>query len=354
MSELYPTFGSRRFVFLTAKAVLLSSVILLLHLTDVATSSSPSHRQLQDEVTVRGAPFSTSQDLAEAVRLYLEYHYGNYKPEDDYQKLIEHYGPITHWDVGRIDNFGNLFNAKRNPLAALAEPDLSQWNVGQHLDHLPLYLHDMFLGAAKVNFDVSQWDTSNGVHFNGMFENAISFEGYGLEKWNVLNGKFFMSMFSNCQALHRDLDLSSWQLPSAERMEFMFRNSSYGGGSGGDLCVWNDSLDSSVITTGMFLQSLCSDARDPNLLQRNDPAVELSLCAPCDKTSGKGTSGAKPNILFIIADQMRFDMIRHVQDELSHYDNLYKIETPNLNRLLQSGAYFRNAYVSIATVGRVV
>lgn len=53
----------------------------------------------------------------------------------------------------------------------------------------------------------------------------------------------------------------------------------------------------------------------------------------------------KPNILFIMTDQQRFDTLRRVQEELSHYDNITaKIDTPNLDRLSYQGAYFRHAY----------
>ena len=53
----------------------------------------------------------------------------------------------------------------------------------------------------------------------------------------------------------------------------------------------------------------------------------------------------RPNILFIMTDQMRFDVIRRVQDELRRYDNSTKINTPALDRLISEGAYFRNAHI---------
>lgn len=307
-------------------------------------------QQQQQQVVVRGTTFSTHQELSDAVDVYLEFQHADETSKRPdialvYEQLLDKYGPVEHWDVGRLDDFGNLFNTKRNPLAALATPDLSQWNVGHNIDR-PLYLQDMFLGATSINFNVQYWKTDNAVHFNGMFENCVSFEGFGLETWNVANGKLFMSLFSGCTALHRNLDLSMWQLQSAERLDAMFRQSSYGGTVGSDLCAWNDSLRSTATVKDMFLQSECQSTADPNLAERNDPTAELSLCSPCDK-SQTTSSQTKPNVLLIMADQMRFDMIRHVQDELDHYRDAYKIETPNLDRLLQSGAYFKNVYVSI-------
>jgi hypothetical protein len=316
--------------------------------SDIVSTTNARLLQQQEQLNVRGAPFLSSEELAIAVDIYLEYHYAekNCKSLDIttlYEQLLDTHGPITYWDVGLLDNFANLFNVKRNPLAAVATPNLEHWNLGHNIDR-PLYLQDMFLGATMINFNVQKWNTERAVHFNGMFENAVSFEGYGLESWNVTSGTLFMSMFSGCVGLHRNLDLSSWQLRSADRLDSMFRFSSYGGTVGGDLCTWNESLKSTAIVKDMFMQTQCISSVDPNLAERNDPTVELSLCSPCDKS--KTTMSPKPNVLLVMADQMRFDMIRHVQDELEHYDNSYKIQTPNLDRLLQSGAYFRSAYVS--------
>ena len=56
----------------------------------------------------------------------------------------------------------------------------------------------------------------------------------------------------------------------------------------------------------------------------------------------------KPNVLLIMADQMRYDMIRAVQDTLKHYDGHFKIETPNLDKLMQQGAYFESVYCQCA------
>ena len=56
----------------------------------------------------------------------------------------------------------------------------------------------------------------------------------------------------------------------------------------------------------------------------------------------------RPNVLMIVADQMRYDMIRYVQDTLPQYNDRLKISTPNLDKLLQSGAYFETSYTQCA------
>ena len=56
------------------------------------------------------------------------------------------------------------------------------------------------------------------------------------------------------------------------------------------------------------------------------------------------SDNSRPNILFIMTDQQRFDAIRRVQEELPRYDDHTKIRTPNLDKLSRRGAYFQNAY----------
>jgi hypothetical protein len=53
----------------------------------------------------------------------------------------------------------------------------------------------------------------------------------------------------------------------------------------------------------------------------------------------------RPNILLVMTDQQRYDTIRYVQDQMSRYDSALKINTPNLDTLLESGAYFETAYI---------
>jgi len=54
-------------------------------------------------------------------------------------------------------------------------------------------------------------------------------------------------------------------------------------------------------------------------------------------------STGKKNLLFIITDQQRFDALSHAGNEV--------IQTPNLDRLAEQGAWFRNAYTPCAVCG---
>lgn len=77
-------------------------------------------------------------------------------------------------------------------------------------------------------------------------------------------------------------------------------------------------------------------------------AIFLISCLNPVEIFAQPTDSEKPNILFIMADQQRFDALRRAQDELSVYQGKLKIRTPNLDRLSREGVYFRNAYTNCA------
>lgn len=76
-----------------------------------------------------------------------------------------------------------------------------------------------------------------------------------------------------------------------------------------------------------------------------DTATETDPGSGTDDTDTQG-DGRRPNVLFIMTDQQRFDALRRSQDERAGYDGAVKIRTPELDRLSYKGAYFQNAYSS--------
>ena len=55
-------------------------------------------------------------------------------------------------------------------------------------------------------------------------------------------------------------------------------------------------------------------------------------------------SERKPNVIMITMDQLRFDVVRYMQDILPDYDGHVKVMTPNLDHLAANGAVFTTAY----------
>lgn len=51
-----------------------------------------------------------------------------------------------------------------------------------------------------------------------------------------------------------------------------------------------------------------------------------------------------PNIVFIIADQLRYDALGFIQARMREYDGKLKVRTPNIDRIAASGVSFEAAY----------
>jgi Sulfatase len=51
-----------------------------------------------------------------------------------------------------------------------------------------------------------------------------------------------------------------------------------------------------------------------------------------------------PNIVFIIADQLRYDALGFIQSRMREYDGMLKVRTPNIDRIAASGVSFEAAY----------
>jgi arylsulfatase A-like enzyme len=58
-----------------------------------------------------------------------------------------------------------------------------------------------------------------------------------------------------------------------------------------------------------------------------------------------------PNVLFLIADQLRYDALGFVQKRMPEYDGMLKVRTPNIDRIAASGVNFECAYCTSPSCG---
>jgi Mycoplasma protein of unknown function, DUF285/Sulfatase len=384
-------------VVITVTAILSTTFTVVHGITiDQLEQQQQQQQEVQTTTAIRNKPFETIVELRQAVDEYLLVRHGvatanagniggtGNSAADlmvilDQHPLTNKYGLIEDWDISRIDNFGNLFSFQRNPLTSIYVDeyvDLSTWDTSRVTN-----TQDMFLGCTNMDMDFSMWNMSRVSKFNGMFEACTNFQGRGLKTWDVSNGQLFQSMFSSSTSLSStQFDISQWKPRKAQNLNNMFRDSNFGS----NLCGWYQYLPITATTTDMFLRSQCPVQSDPNLLTSVQYNSEIqggvgggavSFCTPCDHSDsqhipisttpdqkppsnqdGSTSSITRPNVLFIMTDQQRFDSIRWVQDRLPWYNDLnnvnnatqFKIDTPNLDALLKSGAYFDNAYTQCA------
>lgn len=105
-------------------------------------------------------------------------------------------------------------------LTMITEHKMTDFN---HVDVSDITDFSHVLEYCPANIDISKWDVSKGVNFEGMFENSSELKTLNIENWNVSNGKYFNCMFNNCEHLI-SCDLSKWNMSNAEDLSYMFNN----------------------------------------------------------------------------------------------------------------------------------
>jgi hypothetical protein len=84
-------------------------------------------------------------------------------------------------------------------------------------------------------------------------------------------------------------------------------------------------------------------------MRNKPPRLLLLLCFSVVCLQVIRAQEQKPNLLFILTDQQRFDTLSFIQDEMPEFNGKLKINTPNIDRLAARGAYFRNTYCQSAS-----
>jgi Sulfatase len=94
-------------------------------------------------------------------------------------------------------------------------------------------------------------------------------------------------------------------------------------------------------------------ASDPPVLLDEAGSELLSSVSPSPRSlpTASPTSAKQPNLVFVVSDQIRFDVLRFVQDGLSQYNGKLKINTPNIDRLARMGVAFETAYCQAPVCG---
>jgi Mycoplasma protein of unknown function, DUF285 len=124
---------------------------------------------------------------------------------------------ISKWDVSKIQDFSNLFSARRNPNMTTFNANISMWNVSNATSMV-----GMFLDADAFDGDLSMWKVDKVVNMSSMFEGATNFTGMGLHTWVTSSLVDMTATFAD--ALSFNADLASWTTGSVESMKKTFYN----------------------------------------------------------------------------------------------------------------------------------
>ena len=192
-------------------------------------------------------PFMTSQELRNAVDAYMV--------DDSKTSIVAaQYGhPIGVWDVSRIADFSQLFDASRNTNFLNFDADLSGWNVSNAINMYAMF--QQTVSFQDLSNALSRWDVSKVTDMSSMFASS-SFSG-DVSQWQVDRVTDF-SFFAEFAVSFRS-DVSMWNTSAAQDMGWMFRaaKSFQSNVSGWDI---SKVLDFSNLFAGAssFNQNLCS------------------------------------------------------------------------------------------------
>ncbi|EII3060022.1 DUF285 domain-containing protein [Vibrio parahaemolyticus] len=155
------------------------------------------------------------------------------------QNLINSGGDYSKACVGTITNFSMLFMNRD------VNFDITNWNVSNGAD-----FSAMFEGSS-FNQDIGRWDVSSGIKFYAMFHNAQNFN-QDISRWNVSKGEEFGSMFRYATTFNQDI--SSWNVSQGYEFSAMFSYAE----------VFNQDISSWDVSSGYFFHEMFSYATNFN------------------------------------------------------------------------------------------
>ena len=148
---------------------------------------------------------------------------------------------LSGWDIQSVKNIeGTFFEC-----TGLETVDVSGWNVGNATS---MYGTFYFCQSLEEIKGIGAWDVSNVTSMHQTFRDCTSLEALDVKNWDTGNVTNFSSTFSawaqNSGAMKlKDLDVSQWDMSSAENLNWMF----YGCGQLTDLDL--SKWDVSNVTT---------------------------------------------------------------------------------------------------------
>lgn len=156
----------------------------------------------------------------------------------DQSAAEDKYGLIGAWDVSRVTDFEDAFEAGGVILNTFNE-NLDLWDMGNAET-----IEEMFYGQILFNQPLNSWNLSKCTRMNQVFQNATSFN-QPLNNWDTSKVVTFQSIFESATAFNQDI--SAWDVGVATNFENMF----YGASAfNQDISSWN--MSSAIVLAGMF------------------------------------------------------------------------------------------------------
>ena len=121
---------------------------------------------------------------------------------------------VSNWDVTGFVVFEGTFRNASN----FNQP-LNSWNMSS-----AVHLTGMFSGASAFNQNLNSWDMSSAEFLGGMFQDAVSFN-QSIASWDLSKVTVVSEMFNNAKAFNKPIN--DWNFsPSLYSMYAMFKGAS--------------------------------------------------------------------------------------------------------------------------------
>lgn len=92
-----------------------------------------------------------------------------------------------------------------------------------------------------------------------------------------------------------------------------------------------------------------TDLYKRTLTTQNNSGIPGNASSVAENVRNSVSRNSLPNVLVIMSDQLRYDAMNYMQEQMPQYQGKQKISTPNLDRLAKMGVHFRNAYTECAS-----
>lgn len=120
---------------------------------------------------------------------------------------------LSNWDVAAATSMKNTFTNAQS----FNNSGIQNWDVSS-----VLYFNETFKDAISFNLDLSAWDVTSAQSMESMFQGATSFVGTGLGSWTTSALTNLDSSFSGATSFNTNID--SWDVDQVTNMNSLFRD----------------------------------------------------------------------------------------------------------------------------------
>lgn len=119
---------------------------------------------------------------------------------DKFDYIYRFNSDVSKWDVSMVFNMAGMFFQARS----FTGKGINNWDVSRVID-----MGNMFYEATSFNEPIDRWNTSNVINMQQMFDSAREFN-QSLNKWNTYKVSNFFNIFNYSKITYKNLELFNY------------------------------------------------------------------------------------------------------------------------------------------------